>query len=99
SGRARAGSARRRDWRRVPCGAPRRGRASCLRDGGAPGLLLLPAEQQPVRRQRVLDFLDRLLAEVRDRAELRLRLGDEVADGLDPDALQAVVRAHAELEL
>src|ERR1043166_3826354 len=57
------------------------------------------AEIQPVLGQRLLDFLDRLLAEVRDRGELRLRLRDEVADRLDADALQAVVRANAELEL
>ena len=49
--------------------------------------------------QRLLDLLDRLLAEVRDRSELGLRLRDEVADRLDADALQAVVRADAELEL
>src|ERR1043166_954780 len=57
------------------------------------------AEIQAVLRQRLLDLLDRLLAEVRDRRELRLRLRDEVADRLDADALQAVVRADAELEL
>src|SRR6185436_11657621 len=47
----------------------------------------------------LLDLFDRLLAEVRDRGELVLRLGDEVADRLDADALEAVVRADAELEL
>ena len=47
-----------------------------------------------------LDHLvDRLLAEVRDRVELALGLGDEVADGLDARPLEAVVGAHAELEL
>src|SRR5688572_27984801 len=54
---------------------------------------------ETVRLQRLLDLFDRLLAEVRDRGELVLRLGHEVADGLDADALQAVVRADAELEL
>ena len=49
--------------------------------------------------ERLLDFLDRLLAEVRDRGELVLGLRDEVADRLDADALEAVVRADAELEL
>ena len=49
--------------------------------------------------QGLLDLLDRLLAEVRDRRELVLGLRDEVADRLDPDALEAVVRPDAELEL
>ena len=49
--------------------------------------------------QRLLDLFDRLLAEVRDRGELVLGLHDEVADRLDADALEAVVRADAELEL
>src|SRR3954469_18755107 len=57
------------------------------------------AEVEPVLLQGLLDLLDRLLAEVRDRSELRLRLRHEVADGLDADALEAVVRADAELEL
>src|SRR5437868_15121790 len=57
------------------------------------------AEREPVLRQRLLDFFDRLLAEVRDRSELVLGLHDEIADGFDTDALEAVVRADAELEL
>src|SRR5918911_128262 len=57
------------------------------------------AQRQPVRRERLLDLLDGLLAEVRDRRELVLRLRDEVADRLDADALEAVVRADAELQL
>src|SRR5204862_7713400 len=60
---------------------------------------VVAAEPQAVLGQRLLDLLDRLLAEVRDRAELVLRLRDEVADRLDADALEAVVRPHAELEL
>src|SRR5205807_8308610 len=60
---------------------------------------LLPAQRQPVLGQGLLDLLDRLLAEVRDRSELRLRLGDEIADRLDAHALEAVVRADSELEL
>src|SRR5215470_8771680 len=68
------------------------------------GPLDLPAavvapEPQPVLGERLLDLLDRLLAEVRDRAELVLGLRDEVADRLDADALEAVVRTDAELEL
>src|SRR5712691_1511234 len=56
-------------------------------------------EREPVLRQGLLDLFDRLLAEVRDRGQLVLRLHDEIADGLDADALQAVVRADAELQL
>src|SRR5581483_1486431 len=56
-------------------------------------------QRQPVLRERLLDLFDRLLAEVRDGAELVLGLHHEIADRLDPDALEAVVRADAELEL
>src|SRR5579885_2950479 len=58
---------------------------------------VVAAKAEAVLRERLLDLLDRLLAEVRDRRELGLR--HEVADRLDADALQAVVRADAELEL
>src|SRR3954463_21953 len=61
--------------------------------------LLVAPQVEPVGREGLLDLLDRLLAEVRDRGELVLRLADEVADRLDADALQAVVRADTELEL
>src|SRR5881398_2039943 len=61
--------------------------------------LFLPAQVEAVRLERLLDFLDGLLAEVRDRGELVLALRHEVADRLDADALEAVVRADAELEL
>src|SRR5438874_3300027 len=61
--------------------------------------LFLPAQVEAVRLERLLDFLDRLLAEVRDRSKLVLALRDEVADRLDAHALEAVVRADAELEL
>src|SRR6184192_1505168 len=60
---------------------------------------VVAAQAQPVLCERLLDLLDRLLAEVRDRGELVLGLRDEVADRLDADALEAVVRADAELEL
>src|SRR5215218_6272833 len=59
----------------------------------------LAAQVEPVRGERLLDLLDRLLAEVRDRGELVLGLRDEVPDRLDADALEAVVGADAELEL
>src|SRR4029450_9213924 len=57
------------------------------------------AQVQPAGVQRLDDLVDRLLAEVRDRVELALGLRDEVSDGLDDGALEAVVRADAELEL
>src|SRR3954469_22389182 len=56
-------------------------------------------QRQPARVQRLDDLVDGLLAEVRDRRELALGLGDEVADGLDAGALEAVVGPDAELEL
>src|SRR3954462_14396267 len=61
--------------------------------------LLLAPQVEAVRLERLLHFLDRLLAEVRDRGELVLALRHEVADRLDADALEAIVRADAELEL
>src|SRR6478609_8584922 len=60
---------------------------------------VVAAEVEPVLLQGLLDLLDRLLAEVRNRGELVLGLHDEVADRLDADALEAVVRADTELEL
>ena len=65
----------------------------------APAAAVVAAEVEPVLLQGLLDLLDRLLAEVRDRGELVLGLHDEVADRLDADPLEAVVRADAELEL
>src|SRR5437588_2682778 len=63
------------------------------------GYPLVVAERQAAGVERLDDLVDRLLAEVRDRVELRLGLRHEIADGLDPGPLQAVVRPHAELEL
>src|SRR5207248_5018520 len=60
---------------------------------------VVAAEGETVLPERLLDLLDRLLAEVRNRCELVLGLHNEVADRLDADPLQAVVRADAELEL
>src|SRR5918997_4534839 len=57
------------------------------------------AEREPALGQRLDDLVDRLLAEVRDRGQLALGLGDEVAHRLDARALEAVVGPHAELEL
>src|SRR3954453_861255 len=61
--------------------------------------VLVVAQAQPAGVQGLDHLVDRLAAEVRDRGQLALALGDEVADGLDPRALEAVVGAHAELEL
>src|SRR5680860_1518093 len=44
-------------------------------------------------------FVDRLRAEVRDRVQLRAGFADQVADGLHAGTLEAVVGAHAELQL
>src|SRR5436853_4671767 len=60
---------------------------------------VVASEFEPVLLQALIDLLDRLLAEVRNRRELVLGLDDEIADRLDADALEAVVRANAELEL
>ena len=46
-------------------------------------LPLVAAQSQAVGRERLLDLLDRLLAEVRDRAELGLALRHEVAEAPD----------------
>src|SRR4051794_41594259 len=70
-----------------------------LLEASAAAAAVVAAEVEPVLLQGLLDLLDRLLAEVRDRSELVLRLRHEVADRLDADALEAVVRADAELEL
>src|SRR5205807_8384854 len=69
-----------------------------LRPEAAAGAVLA-AEVETVLRESLAHLLDRLLAEVRDRGQLLLRLHHEVADRLDPDPLEAVVGADAELEL
>src|SRR3984957_6775112 len=66
---------------------PRSGPSSILTKVQTPGV------------ERLDHLVDRLFAEVGDRVELRLGLGDQVADRLDAGALEAVVGAHAELEL
>src|SRR5215218_2924908 len=57
------------------------------------------AQREAAALERLDDLVDRLLAEVRDRVQLVLGLRDEVADGLDACALEAVVRAYAQLQL
>src|SRR5215207_9608868 len=56
-------------------------------------------EVEAPRVQGLDHFLDRFLAEVGDRVQLRARLAHQVADRLHPGPLEAVVGAHAELEL
>src|SRR5919199_4593668 len=60
---------------------------------------LVLAQRQPALRERLDHLVDRLLAEVGDRRQLALGLRHQVADGLDARALEAVVGAHAQLEL
>src|SRR3954471_16010043 len=61
--------------------------------------VLIVAQAQPAGVQGLDHLVDRLAAEVRDRGQLALALGDEVADRLDPRPLEAVIGPHAELEL
>src|SRR4029077_7996783 len=57
------------------------------------------AQVEPAPLERLDHLVDRLLAEVRDRVELVLGLRYQVADRLDAGALEAVVRAPAQLQL
>src|SRR5260221_13849494 len=57
------------------------------------------AQIEAARLQRLDDLFDRLATEVRDCRQLRLGLLQQLADRLDAGALQAVVRADAQLEL
>src|SRR5918992_712565 len=101
-------SPRARGSSRAPCGARRYDSACFAACGGAsvpecPGLLLALSLRGPERQaaciERLLDLLDGLSPEVRDRVQLRLGLLDQLAHGLDAGALQAVVRPDAQLEL
>src|ERR687894_938238 len=65
--------------------------------GRARGLGL--AQRQAARVERLPHLLDRLRPEVRDSRELRLGALEQLADGLDAGALEAVVGPDAELEL
>src|SRR3954451_5644046 len=57
------------------------------------------AQREAAGLEGLDDLFDRLATEVRDRVQLGLRLLQELADGLDAGPLQAVVGAHAQLEL
>src|SRR5882757_5073932 len=56
-------------------------------------------EREAELDELVLDLVNRLLAEVADVHELRLREGDQLADRVDALALEAVVAAHAQVEV
>src|SRR5258706_2121136 len=57
------------------------------------------AEREPARGQHFLDLVERLATQVRGLQELGLGALDKVADVVDVLGLQAVGRAHRELEL
>ena len=62
-------------------------------------LLQAHAQPQPQVRENELDLVERLPPEVLGAQHLRLALLDELADRADVGVLQAVGRAHGELEL
>src|SRR6266545_7987481 len=92
---ASAASCRRRRRPSAKPGSARR-KQTATRDARLP---LVAAQVQAVGGECLLDLLDRLAAEVGDGRQLGFGLRDELADGLDPDPLEAVVRADAQLEL
>src|SRR5437899_1992000 len=69
-----------------------------LEAGGRP-VLELHAERQAARGEHFLDLVERLAAEVRRLQELGLGALDEIADVVDVLGLEAVRRAHGELEV
>ena len=100
----RLGGSREEIAAKIDKGLTRHGRSASLRATGD-SVAIVPAIRAAVRHpdaagvEGLLDLLDRLAAEVRDRRQLGLGLLNQVADRLDARALEAVVRAHAELEL
>src|SRR6478609_7260782 len=56
-------------------------------------------QRQAERDELVAHLVDRLLSEVADVHELRLRQGDELRHGVDALALEAVVRADRQIEV
>src|SRR5262245_18847170 len=59
----------------------------------------LHAERQPHAGEDLLDLVERLAPEVLGLEHLRLGLLDQLADRPDVGVLQAVVRAHRQLQL
>src|SRR3954454_9989119 len=72
-------------WR---TGSSARSRSSCL----------VCLQIEAAGMQGLDHFLDRLLAEVRDRVQFGAGLAHEVTDGLDAGALEAVVGTHPEFQ-
>src|SRR6185503_1892913 len=62
-------------------------------------VLELHAEREPARREDFLDLVERLAAEVGRLEKLGLGALDEIADVIDVLGLEAVGRAHGELEV
>src|SRR5579871_6937242 len=87
--------------------APDRGAAPCARRYRGPGGVPFapgssrtpPAQLEPQGRELLFDLVQRLAAEVLDVDDLVLRPLEQIAEGIDPRALEAVVRPHGEVEL
>src|SRR5207302_3607547 len=90
------GTARRPARPAAGAGGPAPTRASVPSWAAASSLLVEPESEL---LELALDLVDRLLAEVPDVHELGLAPLDQVAHRVDPLALQAVVRAHREVQL
>src|SRR5204863_8584305 len=73
--------------------------ASSLRETRHRPVLELHAEGEAFRGEHFLDLVERLAAQVRGLEQLVLGALDEVADVVDVLGLQAVGRAHRELEV
>src|ERR1044071_793246 len=71
---------------------------SVVKAGGRP-VLELHAEREAARGEHFLDLVERLAAEVGRLQKLGLGTLDQVADVVDVFGLEAVGRAHGELEV
>src|SRR4051794_4605709 len=78
---------------------PARGRLRLLGEPGDRPVLELHAEREALGGEDFLDLVQRLAAEVRGLQQLVLGALDEVAYVVDVLRLQAVGRAHRELEV
>src|SRR3954469_8450908 len=68
-------------------------------EAGRRPVLELHAEREAARGKHFLDLVERLAAEVRSLQQLRFRALDQVADVIDVLGLEAVGRAHRQLEV
>src|SRR5437762_5187990 len=75
---------------------PRRGP---LRGAGMAGSLLLHSQREAALVELLQHLFERLRTEVRDGEQVVLGLLDELADRVDPGALQAVARPLRQVEL